>query len=422
FGERKMTMFSSLSAAFSGMRSHSDAMRSISDNIVNVQTPGYKTADTRFKEMISEIGRTQNRIIQEHMGVAPETQFFIDKQGTTEFTGRALDVAIQGKGFFVSNTEADGSGSIELTRNGQLLNKSVNIGGTDQLFLSDVKGNVVLGWPTDETGSFQIGADVGSLEPIRIDSNAFSITAQASTEALLQVNLKNDAVTGESFNVDLAVFDEIGTDHNIKFNFAKTATLNTWDVTPSFTDGTTIAQTVPFTMTFDATGAVISPTSQTLDLTFSNTGGGTASVAVDFSTMSQFAGGFTLLDLSADGNANGLLDSVNFDETGAVIGNFSNGVSRNLYKLPIAIVDEPNKLDLRFNTHYAANSRSGEITLFEADQSGLGDFVAGSLEASTTDLATEFNNMIIAQQSFAMNGQSFRTIDAMAQIAYELKR
>ena len=83
-------------------------------------------------------------------------------------------------------------------------------------------------------------------------------------------------------------------------------------------------------MTFDATGAVISPTSQTLDLTFSNTGGGTASVAVDFSTMSQFAGGFTLLDLSADGNANGLLDSVNFDETGAVIGNFSNGVSRTL--------------------------------------------------------------------------------------------
>ncbi|MED5356827.1 MAG: flagellar hook-basal body complex protein [Pseudomonadota bacterium] len=417
-----MTMFSSLSAAFTGMRSHSDAMRSIRDNIVNVQTPGYKTANTRFKEMISEIGRTQNRIIQEHMGVAPETQFFIDKQGTTEFTGRALDVAIQGKGFFVSNTEADGSGSIELTRNGQLLNKSVNIGGTDQLFLSDVKGNVVLGWPTDETGSFQIGADVGSLEPIRIDSNAFSISAQTSTEALLQVNLKNDAVTGESFNVDLAVFDEIGTDHNIKFNFAKTATLNTWDVTPSFTDGTTIAQTVPFTMTFDATGAVISPTSQTLDLTFTTPGGGTASLGVVFSKMSHFAGGFTLVVLSADGNANGLLDSVNFDETGAVIGNFSNGVSRNLYKLPIAIVDEPNKLDLRFNTHYAANSRSGEITLFEADQSGLGDFVAGSLEASTTDLATEFNNMIIAQQSFAMNGQSFRTIDAMAQIAYELKR
>jgi len=417
-----MTMFSSLSAAFTGMRSHTDAMRSISDNIVNVQTPGYKTANTRFKEMISEIGRTQNRIFQEHMGVAPETQFFIDKQGTIEFTNRALDVAIQGKGFFVSNTEPDGSGSIELTRNGQLLNKSVNIGGTDQLFLSDVKGNVVMGWPTDDTGAFQIGTGVGSLQPIRIDSNAFSITARASTQALLQVNLKNDAATGESFNVDLAVFDQVGTGHNIKFNFAKTATLNTWDVTPSFTDGTTIAQTVPFQMTFDEQGLVVSPTSQTLDLTFSNTGGGTASVAIDFSNMSQFAGDFTLLDLSADGNANGLLDSINFDETGAVIGNFSNGTSRNLYKLPIAIVDEPNKLDLRFNTHYAANAASGEISLFEADQSGLGDFVAGSLEASTTDLATEFNNMIIAQQSFAMNGQSFRTIDQMAQIAYELKR
>ena len=105
-----------------------------------------------------------------------------------------------------------------------------------------------------------------------------------------------------------------------------------------------------------------------------------------------------------------------------MVGTFSNGTARDLYKLPIAIVDEPNKLDLRFNTHYATTAASGDISLFEADKTALGAFVAGSLEASTTDLGTEFNNMIIAQQSFAMNGQSFRAIDQMAQIAYELKR
>ena len=99
-----MTMFSALTAAFTGMRSHTNAMQSISDNIANIQTPGYKTANTRFRELISEIDRTQNRIEQQHMGVAPETQFFIDKQGMVEFTDRALDVAIQGKGFFLSNT------------------------------------------------------------------------------------------------------------------------------------------------------------------------------------------------------------------------------------------------------------------------------------------------------------------------------
>jgi flagellar hook protein FlgE len=416
-----MTMFSSLSAAFTGMRGHTDAMQSISDNIVNIQTPGYKTAHTRFNEMIGEISRVGNRITQAHMGSAPSTQFFVDKQGTIEFTNRALDVAIQGRGFFVSNTEPDGSGSIELTRNGQLLNKSVNIGGVDQLFLSDVKGNVVMAWPTDDTGAFVIGDGVDSLEPVRIDNNAFTITARASTVASLQVNLNPAAATGESFSADVGVFDQTGTGHNINYSFAKTATLNEWELTATVSDGT-VTTPMPVTMTFDATGQIVSPTSQSLDITYSNTGGGSATIVTDFSDMSQFAGDFTLLDLTSDGNADGLLDSVNFDQTGAILGNFSNGVSRPIYKLPIAIVPEPNKLDLRFNNHYAVNDRSGEISLFEADQTGLGDFVAGSLEASTTDLATEFNNMIIAQQSFAMNGQSFRAILDMAEVAANLKR
>lgn len=416
-----MTMFSSLSAAFTGMRGHTDAMQSISDNIVNIQTPGYKSAHTRFNEMISENSRVANRITQAHMGSAPSTQFFIDKQGTIEFTNRALDVAIQGRGFFVTNTESDGSGSVELTRNGQLLNKTENIGGVDQLFLSDVKGNVIMGWPTDAQGVLQIGTDVGSLEPVRIDNNAFSITARASTVASLSVNLNPGAATGESFSADVGVFDDVGTGHNINYSFAKTSTLNQWNLTATVSDGT-ISTAMPIAVTFDETGAIVSPTSQALALTYSNTGGGSATITTDFSNMSQFAGDFTLLDLSSDGNASGLLDSITFDETGDVIGNFSNGVARTIYKLPIAIVPEPNKMDLRFNTHYATNSRSGDISLFEADKTGLGDFVAGSLEASTTDLATEFNNMIIAQQSFAMNGQSFRAILDMSEIATNLKR
>ena len=416
-----MTMFSSLSAAFTGMRGHTDAMQSISDNIVNIQTPGYKHAHTRFNEMIGEISRVGNRITQAHMGSAPSTQFFIEKQGTIEFTNRALDVAIQGRGFFVTNTEETGTGSTELTRNGQMLNKSVNIGGVDQLFLSDVKGNVIMAWPTDDTGAVQVGTDLSSLEPVRIDNNAFSITARASTTASLSMNLNPDAVTGESFSADVQVFDDLGTGHNINYSFAKTATLNTWELTATVSDGT-ISTAMPITFTFDESGLLTTPTSQALDITYSNTGGGTATITTDFSNMFQFAGDFTLLDLNSNGNASGLLDSINFSETGEIIGNFSNGILRTIYKLPIAIVTEPNKMDLRFNTHYATNERSGDISLFEADQTGLGDFVAGSLEASTVDLTTEFNNMIIAQQSFAMNGQSFRAIDEMAQIASDLKR
>jgi flagellar hook protein FlgE len=416
-----MTMFSSLSAAFSGMRGHTNAMQSISDNIVNIQTPGYKHAQTRFNEMIGESSRVANRTAQAHMGAAPSTQFFIDKQGTIEFTNRDMDVAIQGRGFFVTNTELDGSGEIELTRSGQLSNTSINIGGVDQLFLSDIKGNVVMGWPTDNTGTLQIGTDVGSLKPVRIDDNAFSSTASASTVASLSVNLDPSVITGKSFAADVGVIDNAGTNHNINYSFAKTANINTWELTATVSDGT-IGTPMPITFTFDDVGLIVSPTSQALDLTYTNTGGGTATITTDFSNMSQFSGDFTLLGLSSDGNTSGLLDSIVFDDRGDVIGNFSNGVARTIFKLPIAIVTEPNKMDLRFNTHYAANSRSGDISLFEADKTGMGSFVAGSIETSTTNLATEFTNLIVAQQSFAMNGQSFRAILDMAEIASNLKR
>lgn len=416
-----MAMFSSISAAFTGMRGHTDAMQSISDNIVNIQTPGYKHAHTRFKEMISEINRTANRITQSHMGSAPTTQFFIDKQGTVEFTNRALDVAIQGKGFFVSNTEPDGTGDIELTRNGQMLNKHVNIGGVDQLFLSDVKGNVLMAWPTDELGEIDTGETVASLEPVRIDNNAFSITSRASTTGSLSLNLNPDAATGEAFGADIQVFDETGTGHNINYKFAKTATEDTWELTATVSDGT-ISNGMPITFTFDANGLIVSPTSQDLEITYTNDGGGSATIATDFSNMFQFAGDFTLLDIKTDGNASGLLDSINFSDTGEIVGNFSNGVARTIYQIPLAIVKEPNAMDLRFNTHYATNEDSGDISLFEANKTALGDFVAGSLEASTADLGTELNNMVIAQQSFAMNGQSFRAIDEMARIASDLKR
>ena len=278
-----------------------------------------------------------------------------------------------------------------------------------------------MGWPTDDTGTLQIGTDVGSLEPVRIDNNAFTIAARASTVASLSVNLNPGAVTGESFGADVGVFDDVGTGHNINYSFAKTATLNQWDLTATVSDGT-ISTPMPITLTFDEIGNIVTPTSQALALTYTNTGGGSATITTDFSNMSQFAGDFTLLDLSSDGNAAGLLDSIVFDETGDVIGNFSNGVARTIYKLPVAIVTEPNKMDLRFNNHYKTNSRSGDISLFEADKTGLGGFVAGSIEASTTDLATEFTNLIVAQQSFAMNGQSFRAILDMAEIASNLKR
>ena len=416
-----MTMFGAVSAAFTGLRAHSDAVQTISDNIVNMGTPGYKTGDMRFKEIISEVARDKSRTEQTHMGTAPVFQMFIDLQGSIEFTNRSLDVAIQGEGFLVSNTSVDGSGATELTRNGQISTLNVNTGTADELYLTDVKGNFLQGWPTDDTGAFVTGSSVSSLQSMRVDSGAFSISAKATSTALTQVNLDAESATGDTFTADIRAFDEGGTEHNVRFTYTKTATLNQWNMVATVDNGT-ISTAQPITLVFDDAGALTSPTSQTLDFTYTNTGGGTASIAFDLSTMSQFSGGNIILDLQSDGAANGLLDSIAFGANGEVIGNFSNGASRNIFKVPLATVQEPNELALRFNTHYAATDRSGDIELLEADLTGRGTFVPSSLEMSTTDLGQEMAKLIAAQQSFSSNGQSLRLINEMTRTAIDLKR
>ena len=92
------------------------------------------------------------------------------------------------------------------------------------------------------------------------------------------------------------------------------------ELTATVTDGN-VTTAMPITFTFDESGLLTSPTSQALDLTYTNTGGGAATMT-DFSNMFQFTGNSALLDLNSNGNASGFLDSINFAETGEVIAFF----------------------------------------------------------------------------------------------------
>ncbi len=104
------------------MRADSTAFKVISDNIANSVTPGYKAADTRFGELLTQ---SPSSTTSYYGGTYPQVQNFIDKQGTISQTQRAFDVAINGRGFLVSNTALDGSGSYLLSRAGQLVGTNV---------------------------------------------------------------------------------------------------------------------------------------------------------------------------------------------------------------------------------------------------------------------------------------------------------
>lgn len=92
-----MSLFSALMASVSGMNAQANSLSTISDNIANADTTGYKQASTQFEDMLNEVSTSQYNA----GGVATIVGYSIAQQGDLTPTNSATDLAIQGNGFFV---------------------------------------------------------------------------------------------------------------------------------------------------------------------------------------------------------------------------------------------------------------------------------------------------------------------------------
>jgi flagellar hook protein FlgE len=415
-----MPTFSIFTQPTSALRATGLNYNVIGDNIANSVTPGYKAAETRFSDRITELDAG---VFGSFNGTTPVVQQFIDKQGLIQNTNRLLDLAIDGKGFFVTNEDVDGGAEMQLTRAGQFEVAIVDSGtANERAFLTDGNGGFVFGWPADGNGGFSTGTDVGSLEAIQIDASATSLDPTPTSAASLDAVLPADAGVGDDFDTAIALFDNVGETHLMTMTFTKTG-LNAWDMDVIVADSDLTAGVFPTqALTFDASGNLTSTSSVTVAPTFTTAGGGSISVVLDISELNEFAANFTVIDQSSDGNSTGNFSSLSIDQDGVISGVFDNGETRGLYKLPLATVVSANKLSLRSNTHYAVSANSGDITLLEADQTAQGRFIPSALESSTTQLEFEFARMIQNQQMHSSNVRAYTVAEEMVRTAVNLKQ
>lgn len=413
-----MTGFGLFASGISALRAHTEAFAAISQDISNLTTQGYKATDTQFADLVHS---GASSIFEQFSGVSSRTRNLIEAQGAIQGTTRALDLAIVGSGFFVTNSLQDLSGTTGLTRAGSFDRRVVGDTASEQVFLADQNGNFVLGWPSDGLGGFATGTAISSLQPIQIDSSVAGSAAVATTAASLAANLPGDVATGTNLDLSLGVFDNLGNPHTVVFDWTKNATANTWDLVATTADGTVTAGS-PASMTFDAEGNLLAPTNVNLGITWTNPAAAAAStIAVDFADMTQFAGSFIPKAVNANGNAEGSLVDVSFNPAGEVVGFFSNGLTQSIAKLPIALVRAENSLNVDQGTNFTLNPDSGDVRLLEADQTDFAIFVPSSVEESTVDLASEFSDMVIAQRAYSSAAQTIKVVDEMAQVATRLK-
>ncbi len=265
-------------------------------------------------------------------------------------------------------------------------------------------------------------ADNGySLSDVRLAFANTGGTAALEMPSYFEVT----TVGGEEVkNVNITVYDSQGGQHVLSGAFVRTDTPNSWDmILTSITgnvqeltvdnrrikgiefnarDGSyaglngTIADTSQFTVTFahDA----VNP--QTIDISMGAIG--------QMDGLTQFAGNSTAVAREQDGYSAGRLSTVSVNKEGLLIGAFSNGVKKNIGALQIALFQNTSGLENIGGNYVIPSANSGGSVATQALTGGAGIVHGGSLEKSNADTATEFVNLINAQNGFQANARTIR--------------
>ncbi len=171
---------------------------------------------------------------------------------------------------------------------------------------------------------------------------------------------------------------------------------------------------------FKDTGAYQSG-SGSLKLSYSNGNGASdQTVAVTFDNLTQYANSSTI-NAEADGYASGTLDTVTIDESGTVVGTYTNGILRKEAQIAVAQFTNASGLTKKGNSLYVESNNSGTPNVGTADTFGA-TITAAALEMSNVDVAEEFSNMIITQRGFQSNSKIITVSDEMLENLINMKR
>jgi flagellar hook protein FlgE len=409
-------MIGSLFAGISGLNANSTAMTVIGDNIANVNTTAFKSNRSSFANVLSQSlggggGSDVGRGV-EFWGTTP-----IWSQGSLENTASPMDMAINGRGFFVVN---DASGTSYYTRAGEFtFDRDGALVNPDNM---TAQGYQVLSSNPDGT------LNLGAVQDIRIPTES-TTPPSATTEFTVDVNLDSGAAVGGTYSTTLTVYDSLGNDIPLSIDFVKTAA-NAWTWQASSPLASAVVPAGPTAITFDATtGALVAGADPGIQLTL--TTGATmpaltwdlyAAAGTTNGDLTQYAAPSTTTFQTQNGYPAGTLRGISVDEQGVVTGSYSNGQLVPLFQ--VALADFPSYYGLQKmgKNLYGASLESGAAMLGVAESGRLGSISPSAVEMSNVDLAQEFVKMITTQRAFQANSRVITTSDEILQELINIKR
>ncbi|MDD2383464.1 MAG: flagellar hook protein FlgE [Sulfurospirillaceae bacterium] len=266
-----------------------------------------------------------------------------------------------------------------------------------------------------------------------------------TTIAALQGSLTSGTAVRTTQNIYAAslasstdVYDSLGTKHTVRFEFTKTGYTNDggteWSILISVPEpgdinlGSYPENIVTGTISFNSDGSLAGYNPTNLTYTANNGSTPSQNIELKFGSLNQFDGmtsfdkTSTTTGVSQDGYPGGDLAGIRVDETGTLIGSFTNGRSFGLAQVAMAKFTNNEGLESDGGNTFIQTSNSGDPIIGQAAVGGRGFIQASSLEMSNVDLSRSLTELIVIQRGYQANSKTITTSDQMLQTLLQLKQ
>ena len=242
-------------------------------------------------------------------------------------------------------------------------------------------------------------------------------------------------MAAHSSSTDL--FDSLGTKHNIKMDFVKRGyTPNggtEWTMVIQVAEPNRInpdgepANVITGYVRFNPDGSLATYSPASITFGAQNGSAGGQHIELKLGTTAQMDGlastdnDSSTADISQDGYASGELNGIRIDQSGTLVGSFTNGRSLGLAQVGVAKFSNNEGLSSEGGNLFSRTANSGDPVIGAAQTAGRGKISSSSLEMSNVDLSRSLTQLIVVQRGFQANSKTITTSDEMLNTLLQLK-
>lgn len=390
--------------ALTGVNAALSMLKTTANNIANVSSTGFKQSRTELSDLsngTTGAGVNVTQVATQHAG------------GDLRYTNNALDLAINGKGFFAVNnngaTSYSRAGAFRMDRDGYLVNSQNE---RLQGFIADASGKI-----GNIQSDVQLSTSMGApLATSRVDLG-INLNADASAPSV-PFNVSDP----QSYNYSMAMtaYDSLGREHQMNFYFTKTSTANQWNVR-AYADGNPVLNAKP--IQFSTNGTLTNPSPADLAIPVFNpgTGGAALNITVGLGKSTQYSGSNSVNSVTQDGFASSRLDGFAVNANGIVSARYNNGQTRTIAQISLSDFSNPQGLQPLGNNSYGETYGSGQPLTGTPGSGNLGYVQSGALEQSNVDLADQLITLKTASYQLQANMKALNTAEEMLGTLFKSK-